>query len=89
MKSCKTEGCTNRAIQGGQCFRHGAKSYRKLCSSEGCKNYVVKAGLCIKHGAREGSKKNAEEEPEHEKPAQSLKHEDDNSLSVDDVEKRE
>eukprot|EP00986_Skeletonema_menzelii_P005084 scaffold1793_cov142-Skeletonema_menzelii.AAC.1 len=89
VRSCKTQGCTNRAIQGGQCFRHGAKAHRKLCSSEGCKNYVVKAGLCIKHGARQGPKKNAKEEPEHEKPVKSLKHEDDSSVSEEDMEKRE
>eukprot|EP00985_Skeletonema_marinoi_P005228 scaffold2259_cov149-Skeletonema_marinoi.AAC.2 len=89
VKPCKSEGCTNRAIQGGQCFRHGAKAHRKLCSSEGCKNYVVRAGICIKHGARQVSKKNTEEEPIHEKPAKkSLKREEDNSIKVDHVDKR-
>ncbi|KAK1743045.1 hypothetical protein QTG54_006642 [Skeletonema marinoi] len=88
VKPCKSEGCTNRAIQGGQCFRHGAKAHRKLCSSEGCKNYVVRAGICIKHGARQVSKKNTEEEPTHEKPAKSLKQEEDNSIRVDHVDKR-
>ena len=31
-KSCKTEGCANRAIQGGLCFRfrHGAKAHQGM-----------------------------------------------------------
>eukprot|EP00985_Skeletonema_marinoi_P031270 scaffold37388_cov146-Skeletonema_marinoi.AAC.2 len=47
---CSAEGCTNKVVQGGVCFRHGAK--RKLCSSEGCTNMVVQGGVCMRHGAK-------------------------------------
>ena len=88
-KLCKSEGCTNRAIQGGQCFRHGAKAHRKLCSSEGCKNYVVRGGICIKHGAKQVLMKNPTEE-EDETPVQSLKQEEGETHSsvVDDGEEK-
>jgi hypothetical protein len=46
---CSAEGCTNRAVKGGVCIRHGAKV--KLCSSDGCTNQAKKGGVCIKHGA--------------------------------------
>ena len=46
---CSASGCTNVAVQGGVCFRHGAKV--KLCSREGCTNYAKKGGVCIRHGA--------------------------------------
>jgi hypothetical protein len=48
---CKSEGCTNFAIKGRVCIRHGAKYVRKKCSSEGCTRYAQKKGVCIKHGA--------------------------------------
>jgi hypothetical protein len=94
VKPCKSEGCTNRAIQGGTCFRHGAKAHRKLCSSDGCKNYVVRGGICIKHGANQFWKKNPteeeEEETKNETPVQSLKQEEENySLADDDGEMKD
>ena len=53
-KYCSWEGCTNGAIKGGVCWRHGAKSTtnKKKCSSEGCTNYAVKGGVCVRHGAK-------------------------------------
>ena len=90
-KSCKEEGCTNRAIQGGQCFRHGAKAHRKVCKSEGCKSYVVRAGVCIKHSATTTKKKSTEDDPKQGKPAKRLKPSDDistNSKLEDAAEKR-
>ena len=50
MKKCSSEGCTNIALKGGVCFRHGAKA--KRCSSEGCTNYAQIGGVCIRHGAK-------------------------------------
>ncbi len=87
-KSCKAEGCTNLEIQGGLCFRHGAKAHRKVCKSEGCKSYVVRGGVCIKHGARQDLKKNAEEEhkqPGNRNPAKRLKQADSTPINVDDA----
>jgi hypothetical protein len=48
------EGCTNIAIKGGVCKRHGAKKEHKhkRCSVKGCTNQVQKGGVCIKHGAK-------------------------------------
>ena len=94
VKLCKFTGCANRSIQGGVCFRHGAKAYRMRCTGgEGCKNYVVRGGLCIKHGANElVSKKSSpgkvEEEKEEEDTShvQSLTHEGENNNSSVDVE---
>ena len=48
-KQCSIEGCTNWALRGGVCGRHGGA---KLCSSEGCTNQAVKGGVCIRHGAK-------------------------------------
>ena len=91
VKLCKFTGCANRSIQGGVCFRHGAKAYRMRCTGgEGCKNYVVRGGLCIKHGANElVSKKSSpgkvEEEKEEENTShvQSLTQDGENNSSVD------
>src|SRR5210317_1869431 len=47
---CSSEGCTNQAVRGGVCIKHGAK--HKRCSSEGCTNQVVKKGVCWRHGAK-------------------------------------
>lgn len=47
---CSVEGCTNGAVRGGVCFRHGAE--RKKCSHEGCANLSVKEGVCVRHGAK-------------------------------------
>ena len=44
---CSGEGCTNQALKGGVCWRHGAR--RKLCSTEGYTNIVVKGGVCRRH----------------------------------------
>jgi hypothetical protein len=41
------EGCTNRAIKGGRCTKHGG---RGSCSIEGCATGVQGRGLCYKHG---------------------------------------
>ena len=49
-KRCSSNGCTNRAQNGGLCFGHGAKA--KRCSREGCKNKVINGGVCIRHGAK-------------------------------------
>ena len=49
IKLCSKEGCKNKVVKGGVCYRHGAK--RKQCSSEGCSNQVLKGGVCMKHGA--------------------------------------
>lgn len=48
--TCREEGCTNQAQNGGVCFRHGAK--RETCSNEGCTNHVVNGGVCRRHGAK-------------------------------------
>ena len=48
---CTADGCTNWAILGGVCWRHGAKN-KKKCSSEGCGNYAVNGGVCVRHGAK-------------------------------------
>jgi hypothetical protein len=50
VKRCSSEGCTNIAVKGGVCIRHGAKI--KLCSSEGCTNVVQREGVCKRHGAK-------------------------------------
>ena len=47
---CSADGCTNGAVRGGVCVRHGAKV--KRCNSEGCTNQAQKGGVCIKHGAK-------------------------------------
>ncbi len=31
--TCSTDGCTNKAVKGGVCIRHGAKVEHKRCSS--------------------------------------------------------
>ena len=41
-KKCSHEGCTNNAVKGGVCVRHGAKHSRKRRSEEGCTNYAMK-----------------------------------------------
>ena len=86
-KYCKAEGCTNLEIQGGLCFRHGAKAHRKVCKHEGCKSYVVRAGVCIKHGARQDLETNTEEEPKpgSGNPAKSFQLEDGTPINVDDA----
>ncbi len=48
---CSANECTNLAVQGGVCKKHGAKKKVQQCSSEGCTNIVVRGGVCIKHGA--------------------------------------
>ena len=47
---CSFDGCTNIAVKGGVCIRHGAK--KKLCSREGCTNIAKKGGVCTRHGAK-------------------------------------
>ena len=42
-------GCKNYAVNGGVCFRHGAK--RKQCTSKGCTNIALRGGVCRRHGA--------------------------------------
>ena len=49
---CSTEGCNNKAIQGGICFKHGGKRYRKRCTHDGCTNQVINKGVCHRHGAK-------------------------------------
>ena len=49
-KRCSSDGCTNQAVKGGVCVKHGAKM--KRCSSDGCTNKAQKGGVCIKHGAK-------------------------------------
>ena len=45
---CSAEECTNIAVKGGVCRRHGAKV---SCSHEGCTNYAKSGGVCVRHGA--------------------------------------
>ena len=47
---CSSHGCSNYAVKGGVCIRHGAS--QKRCSSEGCTNQARKGGVCIRHGAK-------------------------------------
>eukprot|EP00986_Skeletonema_menzelii_P016448 scaffold14642_cov146-Skeletonema_menzelii.AAC.4 len=49
-KKCSADGCSNIAVQGGVCMRHGAKT--KRCSSDGCANQAKTGGVCIRHGAK-------------------------------------
>jgi len=52
-KRCSSEeGCTNYAVKGGVCIRHGAKMNRNQCSSEGCANIAIKGGVCKRHGTK-------------------------------------
>jgi hypothetical protein len=39
-KRCSVKECSNLAVNGGVCKKHGAK--QKLCSSDGCTNIAVK-----------------------------------------------
>ena len=48
---CNHEGCTNKAIKGGVCVRHGASLTKKYCSHEGCTKYAQRGGVCRGHGA--------------------------------------
>ena len=48
-RPCSIDECTNRALKGGVCCRHGAK---RNCSQEGCTNHVVNGGVCLRHGAK-------------------------------------
>ena len=47
---CSCDGCSNFAMRGGVCTKHGAK--KKPCSHEGCSNNALQGGVCIKHGAK-------------------------------------
>ena len=47
---CSSEGCTNQALKGRVCMKHGAKM--KRCSSDGCTNQVINGGVCVRHGAK-------------------------------------
>jgi hypothetical protein len=38
VKLCSSDGCTNIAVKGGVCIRHGAEK-KKRCSSEGCTKF--------------------------------------------------
>ena len=51
-KKCSSEGCSNQAISGGVCIKHGAvvTSIRKTCSVEGCTTKIRSHGVCTKHG---------------------------------------
>ena len=49
---CTSDGCTNIAIKGGVCWRHGAKNTTNQKRSEGCTNYAVKGGVRKRHGAK-------------------------------------
>ena len=53
LKTCNHKQCTNKALKGGVCWRHGAKktSGRK-CSHNGCTNYAINGGVCTRHGAK-------------------------------------
>ena len=46
---CSHEGCTNQALRGGVCQRHGGKP--KLCKIENCTNQSKRGGVCVRHGA--------------------------------------
>ena len=47
---CSASGCTNKAVKGGVCIRHGAKE--KRCCQEGCTNKAINGGVCRRHGAK-------------------------------------
>ena len=49
-KKCSAEGCTTKAVNGGVCKKHGAKT--KQCTAEGCTNQAQNGGVCFKHGAK-------------------------------------
>ena len=49
-KGCSAEGCSNIAVGGGVCNKHGATE--KLCSNDGCTNKAIKGGVCHRHGAK-------------------------------------
>jgi hypothetical protein len=54
-ENCKiyfADGCTNIAVKGEACMKHGKKREHKRCSSEGCTSFVKKGGVCVKHGAK-------------------------------------
>jgi len=51
VRLCSSEGCTNHALKGGVCIKHGAKPSVKHCTSEGCTNRAKRGGVCWKHGA--------------------------------------
>jgi len=50
-KLCSSEGCPNRAVQGGVCIRHGARQKRKNCAVVGCTSTskAVKDRKCKRH----------------------------------------
>ena len=39
--------CTNKAVQGGVCKRHGAKRYKYTCAHEGCTNHARTGGVSV------------------------------------------
>ena len=51
----KCDKCTNYAVSGGLCIKHGGKRKKcpkKKCEFEGCtRNARGKEGVCVKHGA--------------------------------------
>ena len=49
-RQCSVEGCTNNAVRGGICIRHGERP--PTCSHEGCTNLAQRRGVCDKHGAK-------------------------------------
>ena len=63
VKTCKRNNCTNRALKGGVCFRHGAQESMKkaneegagalsTCCHEGCNNEADHEDgvACVEHG---------------------------------------
>ena len=46
-------GCTNLAVKGGVCIKHGAQVTYTRCSKEGCTKFPQGGtGVCIAHGAK-------------------------------------
>jgi hypothetical protein len=54
---CSADACTNHAVRGGVCIKHGAKIEYKRCSVEGCTNHIVKGGVYKRHGAKREHKR--------------------------------
>ena len=47
---CSVAECTHQVVNGGLCWRHGAK--KNFCSVVGCSKKAVNGGVCISHGAK-------------------------------------
>ena len=53
--TCSHEGCTNYAIRGGVCTRHGAKVSRETCNHKGCTNIAGQVSVIDTVGASQSA----------------------------------